>query len=88
VVKQENPDLPLTGVSPSSTSIFAMTEEVRIKIAAIVTALFLGAVCTAGVLTHTHPPTVSAATLIQAATPAHPARAARPSPMNEHENYD
>ena len=32
-----------------------MTEKVRIKIAAIVTALFLGAACTTGMLTHASP---------------------------------
>jgi hypothetical protein len=65
-----------------------MTEKVRIKIAVFVTALFLGAVCTAGVLTHTPTPTVSAASPAQTATPAHPAQGATASPTSEHENHD
>jgi hypothetical protein len=65
-----------------------MTEKVRIKIAALVTALFLGAVTTAGVLTHTHAPTVSAASSAQTVTPAQPTPGAIPSPTSEHENHD
>lgn len=65
-----------------------MTERLRIKIAAVVTALFLGALCTAGVLTRTHPPTVSAASSAQTATPAQLGRGAIPFPTSEHDNYD
>jgi hypothetical protein len=65
-----------------------MTDKVRIKIAAVVTALFLGAACTAGVLTHAHPSTVSAASTARPATAVPPAQGATPSPTNEHENYD
>jgi hypothetical protein len=65
-----------------------MTDKVRIKIAAVVTALFLGAACTAGVLTHAHPSTVSAASPARAVTVTPPARGGTPSPTNEHENHD
>jgi hypothetical protein len=65
-----------------------MTEKARIKIAALVTALFLGAVSTAGVLTHTHTPTVSAAGSPQSATPAQPTPAVIASPTSEHDNHD
>jgi hypothetical protein len=65
-----------------------MTKKVRIKIAALVTALFLGAVCTAGVLTDTHIPTISAASSAQTATPSQPKPGAIPSPTSEHENHD
>jgi hypothetical protein len=65
-----------------------MTEKARIKIAALVTALFLGAVCATGVLTHTHTPTVSAASSAQTATPAQPTPGVIASPTSEHENHD
>jgi hypothetical protein len=65
-----------------------MTKKVRIKIAALVTALFPGAVCTAGALTHTHAPTVSAASSAQTATPAQPKPGAIPSSSSEHDSYD
>jgi hypothetical protein len=67
---------------------FVMTERARIKIAALVTTLFLGAVSTAGVLTHTPTPTVSATSPAQIATPGNPTRAAAPSPTSEHETHD
>jgi hypothetical protein len=65
-----------------------MTDKVRIKIAAVVTALFLGAACTAGVLTHAHPSTVSAASAARPATVVPAARGGTHPPTNEHENYD
>ena len=65
-----------------------MTEKVRIKIAALLTALFLGAVSAAGVLTHTHAPTVSASSSAQSATFAPPKAGAVPSPTSEHDTHD
>ncbi len=65
-----------------------MTERLRIKIAALITALFLGALCTAGVLAHTHTSAVSAARSAQTATPAQLGLGVIPSPTIEHDNYD
>ena len=65
-----------------------MTERLRIKIAALITALFLGALCTAGVLMHTHIPTVSAASSAQTATPAQPGRGATPFRPMSRNSYD
>src|SRR5450755_1853263 len=81
-VIEENPVLCLTRVSPSPRTILTMTERLRIKIAALLTALFLGALCTAGVLTHTHTPAVSAANSAQTATPAQ-LRPAEPVKLGE-----
>lgn len=67
---------------------FVMTERARIKIAALMTALFLGSVSTAGVLTHTPTPTVSATSPAQAATAAQPSPGAIPSTTSEHETHD
>jgi hypothetical protein len=65
-----------------------MTDKLRLKVAALVTALFLGAVSTAGVLTHTPTPTVSAGISVKTVTPAHPTPGAIPSSNREHENHD
>jgi hypothetical protein len=69
-----------------------MTEKLRLKIAAVVTALFLGAVSTAGVLTHASTPALSAGSSVKAVTPAQTVTPGQPGPIpssnREHENHD
>jgi hypothetical protein len=87
-VIEESSGLCLTGVSPSPTTILAMTERLRIRIAALITALFLGALCAAGVLTHTGTPMVSAASSARTAAPTQLVPGVVPSSSDGHDSYD
>jgi hypothetical protein len=64
-----------------------MTDQLRMKVAALLTALFLGAVCAAGLLTHTPAPPV-AASPAQIAAPASSAPVAIPSLNYGQESHD
>ena len=68
--------------------ILAMTEKARLKIAALITALFLGATVSAATLTHPHPVTVKAVQAAQPTASTQPRPGGTPHPSTEHESYD
>ena len=67
-----------------------MTDKTRIKIAGIVTALFLAGVSTVGLAAHRHDPATAGTTTPAAAAVQRPttAPAAQASGRTEHENYE
>jgi hypothetical protein len=65
-----------------------MTEEARIKIAALVTALSFGGAVSAATLTPPHRVTATAVRSVQSATPAQPGPGANHHSNTEHESYD
>jgi hypothetical protein len=56
-----------------------MTDKARIKIAAAVTAMFLGAVSAAGVMAHSNGPSTPATAVSQATAPRQPGSASQPN---------
>lgn len=56
-----------------------MTAKARIKIAAAVTAMFLGAMSVAGVMAHSNRPSTSTAAVSQLAAPGQSRRASQPN---------
>jgi hypothetical protein len=56
-----------------------MTDKARIKIAAAVTAMFLGAVSAAGVMAHSNRPSTPAAAVSHATAPRQPGSTSQPN---------
>jgi hypothetical protein len=65
-----------------------MTEKARIKIAALMTALFLGAVSAAGVAVHNNKPQTAPRSQIPTATYGAPHPASPPPESQERERHD